>query len=113
MPYSSLEHKNVDRRVFTDRWTKPGDLAFFKGMYKVYEATRSSSRFVMPDKVFEFATANLQYRLATEKMKRAGIDVVNFGVNMSDIFYWSKTKQERGLNYPFARNAAVTVGIMF
>ncbi|MDE5611368.1 MAG: SusC/RagA family TonB-linked outer membrane protein [Odoribacter sp.] len=113
VPYGSLEHKNVDRRVFTGRWVNPGDLTFFKGMYKVYDATRASSRFVMPDNVFEFATANLQYRLATEKLKRAGIDVINFGVNMSDIFYWSKTKQERGLNYPFARNMGVTVGLMF
>lgn len=113
LPSSRIEFANVDRRVFTDRWVNPGDLTFFKGMGKFSRETEASSRFVMPDRVFEFSTASLQYRWSTEKLKRTGIDVVNFGVNMADIFYWSKTKQERGLNYPFARNAAITVGVMF
>jgi len=113
VPLNQIEYTNVDRRVFAGRWKEPGDLTFFKGKGGYSEKTQASSRFVMPDRVLEFSTASLQYRWASDKLRGAGIDVVNFSVNMSDIFYWSKTKQERGLNYPFARNAAVSVGIMF
>lgn len=111
VPTSSIEFKNVDRRVFTDRWTNPGDRTFFKGWS--YFATNASSRFVMKDNVFEFTAASLQYRWSSPKLQSAGIDVVNFGVNMSDIFYLSTIKRERGLSYPFARNATFTIGIMF
>lgn len=104
--------RNVDRRVFTERWTKPGDLTFYKGFSNT--ATRATSRFVMDDNVFELQSASLQYRLDKEILKKKyKIQSVLLEMNMSDIFYISSVKRERGISYPFARRAGFSVSLMF
>ena len=109
---NSLKTSNVDRRVYTERWMKPGDVAFFKGFSN--NATRASSRFVMPDKVFEMASVSLQYRWDTDWVRKTlGTQSVNFSVNMNDLFHWGSVKQERGTSYPFARNIQGTVSFLF
>lgn len=102
---------NVDRRVWTERWQKPGDLKPYKG-YGDYE-TKISSRFVMDESVFELQSANLQYRWHTPFVKNLGLETINFDVNMSDVFYISSIKRERGTDYPFARRMEFAVSFMF
>lgn len=103
---------NVDKRVFTDRWQKPGDIKFFKGYSN--EETRSSTRFVMDDKVFQLQSLSLQYRWnAPFVQKYFSAEVVNVSLNMSDLFYWSSIKRERGLNYPFANNVQLALSVVF
>ena len=102
---------NVDRRVWTERWQKPGDLKPYKGYGNT--VTRASSRFVMDEGVFELQSANLQYRWNTNFVKNLGLETVNFDVNMSDIFYISSIKRERGTDYPFARRMEFSVSFMF
>lgn len=103
---------NVDRRVYTDRWEKAGDVKFFKGFSST--GTKMSSRFVMQDKVFEFQSASLQYRWHSEFVKKQlRLETINFAANMSDIFYLSSIKRERGTGYPFARRLALSVSLMF
>ena len=102
---------NVDRRVWTERWQKPGDLKPYKG-YGDYE-TKTSSRFVMDESVFELQSANLQYRWHTPFVKKLKLETINFDVNMSDIFYISSIKRERGTDYPFARRMEFSVSFMF
>lgn len=103
---------NVDKRAFTDRWTKPGDVKFFKGYDNT--GTKMSSRFVMRDNAFEFQSASLQYRWNSEFVQqKLQLETVNFAANMSDIFYLSTIKRERGTTYPFARRLSLSVSIMF
>ena len=102
---------NVDSRVWTERWQKPGDLKPYKG-YGDYE-TKTSSRFVMDESVFELQSASLQYRWHTPFVKGLGLETVNFDVNMSDLFYISSIKRERGTDYPFARRMEFSVSFMF
>lgn len=104
--------KNVDKRVFTDRWQKPGDITFFKKHSN--ESTKASSRFVMDNKWFEIQSISLQYRWASETLKKATrLQSVIFGVNMSDIWHFSSIKYERGVEYPFARNVKGTITLSF
>ena len=102
---------NVDRRVWTERWQKPGDVKPYKG-YGDYE-TKTSSRFVMDESVFELQSANLQYRWHTPFVKKLKLETINFDVNMSDLFYISSIKRERGTDYPFARRMEFSVSFMF
>ena len=103
---------NVDRRVLTERWQKPGDVRFFKGYSN--EDTRSSTRFVMDDNVFELQSVNLQYRWHTPFVKEnLCMESVNFAVNMGDVFYLSSIKRERGISYPFARNVQMMISLNF
>lgn len=103
---------NVDRRVYTDRWEKSGDVKFFKGFNG--DGTKMSSRFVMKDNVFEFQSASLQYRWHSKFVQeKLQLETINFAANMSDIFYISSVKRERGTDYPFARRLNLSVSIMF
>lgn len=109
---NKLTTSNVDRRVYTDRWQKPGDVAFFKGFSN--EATRATSRFVMPDNVLELQSLSLQYRWDNDWVRKyIRAQSVTFGVNMSDLFHWSATRLERGTDYPFARNIQASVKFLF
>lgn len=38
---------------------------------------------------------------------------MTFGINMSDVFYLSSVKRERGTSYPFARRVGMTVSLLF
>ena len=97
--------------VLDDRWQKPGDLKPFKGYGD--EATKASSRFVMDERVFELQSASVSYRWQTPFISKLKLESINFDLNMSDVFYVSSIKRERGTNYPFARRMEFAIGLMF
>jgi outer membrane receptor protein involved in Fe transport len=109
---NALKSQNVDRRALTDRWMKPGDVTFFKGYEE--DATRATSRFVMKDNVLELSSASLQYRWDSQWIRQLlKLQSVTFGLNTSDLFHWGSIKQERGINYPYARNIQGSVKVLF
>ena len=109
---NEIGRKNVDKRVYEDRWQKPGDKTFFKGYGN--DATYATSRFVMDDNWFDIQSVSLQYRWSTAKLKQAtGLQSILFGVNMSDLWHFSSIKYERGTSYPFARNIQGSVTFLF
>ena len=110
--YSDLRTSNVDKRVYEDRWMNPGDVTFFKGFSD--EETRATFRFVMKDNVLELSTVSLQYRWDSEWVhKNLGAQSITFGVNMNDLFHWGSINQERGIDYPFARNLQGSIRFLF
>ena len=109
---NALTSSNVDTRVYNARWQKPGDVSFFKGFSD--EATRATSRFVMKDNVLKLQSLNLQYRWDSKWLrKQMRVQTVTLGVNVSDLFYWSSTRLERGIDYPFARNIQGSLKFLF
>ena len=103
---------NVDRRVLEDRWQKAGDIKPFKGYDS--STTKASSRFVMDDNVFQFQSASIEYRLHSDYLRdKWKIETINIGANMSDIFYISSIKRERGTSYPFARTLMLNLSLTF
>ena len=104
-------YANVDRRVYEQRWMKPGDHSFYPKFS--YESTKSSSRFVQDDNVFTLRTISLDYRNYSKWLRKMKIESLNVSLNMSDIFYVSTIHRERGTSYPFARHATLTFGLQF
>ncbi len=109
---------NVDSRVYEDRWMKAGDEVFFKGYYDIYgnetRTTQMSSRFIQADNMFTLQSLSVSYRWSNEWLKRElNLQSVNFSANMSDLFYISTIKRERGLAYPFSRRGSLSVNIVF
>lgn len=102
---------NVDKRVWSDRWQRPGDIKPFKGYGD--EDTGYSSRFIMDDNVFQLQSASLQYRWHSPFVAKLGMRSINFDANISDIFYISSIKRERGTDYPFARRIEFAVNLIF
>ena len=108
---STIKTGNVDNRVWSDRWMQEGDEVYFKGISN--EKTRMTSRFVMPDNVFSLQSASVQYDLNTPYLQKWGIQNMRFSLNMSDLFYLSSVKRERGTSYPFARNVGLNISLLF
>lgn len=109
---NTLGSSNVDRRVLEERWSKPGDVTFYKGFSSTQ--TRATSRFVMDENVLELQSASLQYRYDKEtKLKKYGLQSVLFTLSASDLFHFSTVKRERGTNYPFARRVGLSVALNF
>ena len=109
---TTLMGQNVDARALYERWMKPGDVVAFKGYDE--NDTRATSRFVMKDNVLEVQSVSLQWKWDTDWVrKNLRATSVTFGVNMSDLWYWSTVKQERGTSYPFARNIQGSIKFLF
>lgn len=102
---------NVDKRVFTDRWQKEGDVCQFKSLKDYRERTNPTSRFVQDDNTLTFQSLSLGYELPDRITRRLQLNRVRFSFNMNDIFRLSTIKQERGLSYPFSRGYSFSVNI--
>ena len=101
--------KNVDRRVFEDRWQKPGDKVMFTRLIggataNATSVTKPTSRFVEDNNWLELSTLNVSYEFNMNWMKKVGLKRLKALFYMNDVFRVSTVKQERGIAYPFARN---------
>lgn len=104
---------NVDERVFYDRWLKPGDVAFFRGLNETLRVS-PSSRFVQDESTLTCQNVNISYDVTDgrwlERMRMQGLTIA---VNTGELFYLSSVRQERGLDYPFTRQFSMTLFATF
>ena len=110
---------NVDKRAFEDRWQKPGDKVRFAAFTQDLNGinleayTRPTSRFVEDYNYLELATLNIGYEFGTAKLQKIGIKRLKAMFYMNDVFHASSVKQERGIDYPFARNFSIGLQARF
>ena len=104
---------NQDKRALYDRWQKPGDIAKFKRIDDT-NSTPMSSRFIADDNTLQCSSVSVGYETTTAPwLKTIGASSINFRIYGNDLFRISTVKEERGINYPFARNISASVGIRF
>ena len=109
---ATIQNRNVDERVLSQRWFEAGDVVFFKALSNT--STYATSRYVMDDNVLELQSVSLQYKLHNNwLLNHFKLQTVIFGINANDLVYWGSIKQERGTSYPFARNVQASVKLMF
>lgn len=94
---------NVDDRVLSERWEKPGDHVFFKNIADL-GTTQVSSRFVQRDNVLALQSIYLSYDAGHAIYARLGMKGLRFSFTTNDLFWWGSVKQERGIDYPYARS---------
>ena len=107
---------NVDRRVLTSRWKQPGDKAKFKALTAdrgSVEVTRPTSRFVQRYNALSWSSIELGYDFDSMLISKWGISMLRLTMGMSDIAHFSNVKQERGLDYPYARKVEFSVKMSF
>ena len=110
---------NADKRAFEQRWQKPGDKVRFAAFSEDSQGinigyrTKPTSRFVEDYNYLELATLNFSYEFGTAKLKRYGIKRLKAMFYMNDVFHASNVKQERGIDYPFARNFSIGLQARF
>lgn len=104
---------NQDKRALYDRWKKPGDEAKFKAISRT-EQTPISSRFVADNNMLVGESFSLGYESSTASwLKSIRASSITLRAYMNDIFHISTIKNERGLDYPFARSVSFSAGIRF
>lgn len=104
---ADIYSENVDKRILTDRWQKPGDKAKYKkmesGRIGGIRTTQPTSRFVQDYNMISLSSISLGYDFTQPWVKKARLSMLRFEIGAEDLVRWSSVKEERGLSYPFAR----------
>ncbi len=103
---------NADRRVLYDRWKQPGDIAMFRRIDD-QSTLYQSSRLVQKNNFLKLSSLSLSYDLPRRILEKSFIERCRFTFSMTDVFYLSTIKQERGTSYPFARTFSLGANITF
>ncbi|WP_295125728.1 SusC/RagA family TonB-linked outer membrane protein [uncultured Chitinophaga sp.] len=110
---------NVDRRVYEDRWQKPGDHTFFKGIvtpegYAIGTTpTLPTSRFVQDYSYLAAESASVYYRFTDNFNKRTKLSNTKISFYTGQLFRLSTVKQERGLSYPYSQSFTLLLQTSF
>lgn len=107
---------NMDRRALTQRWSEDNRNAQFKAMKIEGYETQQSTRFIQKFNEFRFSSISLGYRFEASRyefLRRCHIPTLSLNFGMQDIARLSTVKQERGLDYPFARSFNLSLSFLF
>ena len=103
---------NQDKRALYDRWQEPGNQARFKSIANS-SSTKMSSRFVVKEKTFSGESISVGYETTASWLRYIGASSMTLNAYMNDIFRASSIKEERGIEYPFARSVAFSLSLRF
>jgi hypothetical protein len=105
---------NLDRRFIGNSWMKPGDHALYKDKTGNSNApTYPNDMFIHKESVLNCTNINLQYTFADRLLRGTGLRALSLNVSLSDIFYLSNVKRERGTGYPYAINPNFGISCSF
>lgn len=109
--------ENVDKRAGgADRWSETNRYAKYKKISVKSQDTPTSTRFLQRYNEFVFSSISLGYRFDSKHFKfleACKIASLSLNASMQDIGRISTVKQERGLDYPFARSFNLSVSVLF
>lgn len=105
--------RNVDQRVYDNRWRQPGDQVAFKSLTS-NDPTYITSRFVQKESTLTLNTLNFDYKVPTEWLKKhLNMERLTVSYSTNDLLYISTIKQERGIGYPFSWRHSLTLSFGF
>ena len=110
---ADIQYSNVDKRVLTERWQKPGDIARLKDIKEQGRTTLPTSRFVEDENVLSLSALTLSYDFNQDWIKKIYLKMLRFEVSTSEIFRVSTVRLERGTSYPFARSVNFSLRATF
>ena len=110
---ADIQNSNVDRRVLTDRWQKPGDIVPLKDIREQSRTTLPTSRFVQDENVLSLSSLTLSYDFNTNWLKKICLKTLRLEMSTSEIFRVSSVRLERGTSYPFARSVNFSLRATF
>ncbi|OQP51914.1 SusC/RagA family TonB-linked outer membrane protein [Niastella populi] len=115
--------KNQDKRALYDRWRKAGDISSFKRIQLndgwvalgqgAADPTEPSSRFVQKNNFITGESINVSYQFNNEWVSKLGLSNLSVSGYMNDIFRIASIKDERGIDYPFARSVSFSLRANF
>ena len=90
--------------------------AFYKCMEIIGIDTPDCSRFVQKENKLTFSSITLGYRFDPKNFKflqTCRVASLSLNATMNDIAVLSTIRQERGLDYPFARSFNLSLSVLF
>ena len=99
---------NQDKRALYSRWKEPGDEAKFRAISTTAD-TPMSSRFVADNNVLSGESISIGYESQGKWLQKIGASSMTIRAYMNDIFRISTVKEERGIEYPFARSIYISM----
>ena len=109
---ANVKDNNVDKRVLTDRWKKPGDIAPYIDLAS-NTTTKPTSRLVQNNDYITFSSLSLGYDFKKELIQKIRLTSLGIRFNANDICRWATIKEERGTSYPYAKNYSFSINIGF
>lgn len=110
---ADIQNSNVDRRVLTDRWQKPGNIVPLKDIREQARTTLPTSRFVQDENVLSLSSLTLSYDFNSNWLEKIYLKTLRFELSTNEIFRLSSVKLERGTSYPFARSVNFSLRATF
>lgn len=110
---ADILNSNCDRRVLTDRWINPGDIARFRNIQLYNLVSRPSSRFVQDYSYLTMSTLSVGYEFKRDLIRKLGLYRLKLQFNCRDLFTVSSIQVERGLTSPYARAFTLSVNASF
>lgn len=107
---------NQDKRALYDRWYQPGDIAKFSSIdIQKYsdENFPMSSRFLVTEDYISIESVSLSYDFTGKWLKTLGLTGANLNMYLNNIARITSFKEERGIDYPFARTITLAIGLRF
>ncbi len=106
-------HYNVDKRVMTERWNTPGDIALYKAITDL-STTYPTSRFVQDYNLFTLSSLSVYYDFRNcSFVKNSFLERLKITAYTNDLFVISSIKTERGTDYPYARTFSLSAQVTF
>lgn len=110
---ADILNSNCDRRVLSDRWIKPGDLARFRDIKDYNSVTRPTSRLVQNYSYLNMSSLSVGYEFKRDMIRKLGLYRLKLQFNCRDLFTASSIQVERGLSSPYARAFTLSVNASF
>lgn len=104
-----LYNTNADRRVLSQRWQQPGDVTSLKDIADRLYITRPTSRFVQRNNNISIGSLTLGYEIPQNKVMKLGLSRLSIKFTGNNLAVISSIRQERGINYPFARTFEMSI----
>ena len=110
---ADIAGSNVDKRVLTQRWQKPGDITPLKNIADQRRITMPSSRFIQDLNQLRFNSLSVSYDVDPKFVKQLHLTMMRVQLSTNDVAVFSSVKQERGLSYPYARTFNFSLNLNF
>ncbi|MEG1585400.1 MAG: SusC/RagA family TonB-linked outer membrane protein [Bacteroidales bacterium] len=110
---ADIQGGNCDKRVLSDRWSKPGDVVKYKNIKDFRTPTKPTSRFVQEYNMLSFSSFSIGYEFERGMIQKLGFRRLKLQLNARDLFTASSIGMERGLSSPYARTFNFSVNASF
>ena len=109
---AQISTQNVDKRVLSARWKNAGDVVPYYDLSK-NPTQNPTSRFVQDDNRLDFTSLSIGYDFSRQLISKWKLKSLSVQFSANDLCKWRSVKEERAINYPFARSFSFSLNVGF